>query len=74
MKTVMKMRDLRKKDGFPVNIDRGKTVVVQIRKMNVSSYPNTIMYSDKFTGDQCIYLLPIEIGYKYKEGLYIINP
>jgi competence CoiA-like predicted nuclease len=74
MKTTMKMRDLRKKDGFPENIDRSKTIVVQIRNVNVSSHPNTMMYSDKYNGDQCIYLLPIEIGYRYKEGLYIIKP
>jgi hypothetical protein len=69
----MKMRDLRKKDGFPENIDRSKTVVVQIRSM-VFQFPNIILYSDKFTGDQCIYFLPIELGHKYKEGLYIIRP
>lgn len=75
MKTVMKMKDLKRSDGFPTNIDRTKLVVVQIKDKAFSSvYGGAVFFSCKITGLQDFDLLPSGICEKYTEKIYIINP
>jgi hypothetical protein len=69
MKTTMKMKDLRKADGFPVDIDRNSTVVVQIS----DSLMPIVLYQSK-SGLQEKYSLPYKLNQKYKPGIYIIYP
>ena len=70
MKTTMRKKDLLKSDGFPSDILRHRTVVVQIFR-NKDFRNNIILYSNKY-GDQDQYILPNELSEKYEEGLYII--
>lgn len=68
MRTTMLKKDLKKSDGFSPNIDREKTVVVQVTsEVNFS----TVLYTNKagrMDKDVISGLYP-----KYAEGIYIVN-
>ena len=67
METTIYAKDLTKKDGFPSDIDRSKTVVVQI-----TSVFNICLYTNK-GGLSTNWFLPDELSNKYNEGIYIIK-
>ncbi len=67
MKSTIHYKDLTKKDGFPSDIDRTKTVVVQVYK-NLYAL---VLYTSKYNRQQ-----QYEFNFEklnLKEGLYIIN-
>ena len=70
MRTVMKMSDLKKEWGFPSDIDRNKTVAVQI-KPNKSI---VILYTTKKGDNEWMGIAGSEMCDRFETGLYIINP
>lgn len=71
MRTTMKMSDLKRKDGFPTNIDRNNLVVVQIQ---TGQTPGIVLYTCKERGVQDRCCLPSELNKVYAERMYIIRP
>lgn len=68
MRTTMSKKDLKKSDGFSPNIDRDKTVVVQVTSEIDFS---TVLYTNKagrMDKDVIAGLWP-----KYAEGIYIVK-
>lgn len=69
MKAIMKMSDLKYKDGFPKHIDRTKIVVVTVRK----GANSLISYYDKeYNSVDMDWISGLDK--KYKEGIYVIKP
>jgi hypothetical protein len=71
MKTTMKMADLKRKDGFPSNIDRNRLVVVQIK---TGQEQGIVLYTCKERGVQDRGYLPLELNNIYSEKIYVIRP
>ena len=65
------MSDLKRKDGFPANIDRNHLVVVQIQTGNKQGI---VLYTSKERGIQDRCYLPSELNKVFAENLYIIRP
>ncbi len=68
MKTTMKMRDLKVKDGFPDDIDRNRLVIVQARQKCNS----VVLYTSKKTGNPEYDIIPPMPN--QEEWNYIIRP
>lgn len=71
MKTTIHKKDLTKKDGFPEDVDRNETVIVQIVD-NPNNRYNICCYTDK-SGIITNWFLPNELSLKYQKGIYVLN-
>ena len=60
--------DINSKEGFPANIDTSKPVVVQVMEPN---YQSCVLYYSAMTERLSRCYLPLEIGEKFKTGIYI---
>ena len=71
MRTTMKMQDLKKANGFPVDIDRSKPVVVVVG--NKYGF-DLVCYTNK-EGDVTYYFIDVDdVRQIFAKGIYIIKP
>jgi hypothetical protein len=71
MRTTMKMQDLKKANGFPVDIDRSKPVVVVVGKKDGF---DLVCYTNK-DGDVTYYFTDVDdVRHIFAKGMYIIHP